>query len=245
MRDKGRPGTWQSWLAVAVGGAGMVGVFALAGGVTGGTRGVAVATAAGTTSSSSTSDTSSSTASDTGGTGPRVVGLTTPRCAMDSLSGAINVSHKFTGPVTLGLFAIADPQSPLVRSFTDTGERATVDLNGVYRGQFTFTTVPEGPSGYLVAVLPPSGTLDPNTQYVESQVVPTCNTVTTTLTDTETDTTTTTTQVTTTLIQFSTVTQRLTITQSSTDTCVWDQTVLDNPVAGAKQPHTLTSSALC
>ncbi|MGH2345783.1 MAG: hypothetical protein ACRDG4_11190, partial [Chloroflexota bacterium] len=76
MRDKARPGAWQSWLAVAVGGAGMVGVFALAGGVTGGERGVPSAVAAGSTSSTD----SSSSASDTSGAGPTVVSLTTPRC---------------------------------------------------------------------------------------------------------------------------------------------------------------------
>jgi hypothetical protein len=202
MRDKASPGTWLSWLTVSVGGAAMVGVFALAGGVGSGQRGVAGAVAA--TSSSSTSTTE---------VGPTVIGISTPSCVSGTLTGAIKVGDKFQGTVTVGLFAISDPAGPLVRSFTDTGLRATVTFTHALRGPFTFATVPEGQGGFLVAVLPPSGTFDAGTQLPESRVIPSCNTVTSTLTNTTTVTALTTTVVTSTYITYVTTTQQVTTSE--------------------------------
>ena len=204
MRDKASPGTWLSWLTVSVGGAAMVGVFALAGGVGSGPRGVASAVAA---------DTSSSATAASGGA-PTVSGISTPTCAGSSLTGAIRVSDKFQGTVTVGLFVISDPKAPVVRSFTDTGLRATVTFNHAFSGPFTFPDVPQGSGGFLIAVIPSSGTIDPNTQLAESQVIPSCNTVTTTLTDTTTVTALTTTNVTTTQVTYVTVTERIVSTTS-------------------------------
>jgi hypothetical protein len=224
MRDKASPGTWLSWLTVSIGGAAMVGVFALAGGVGSGQRGVSAAVAA---------DTSSSSSSATEG-GPTVIGVSTPSCVSGTLTGAIKVSDKFQGTVTVGLFAISDPAGPLVRSFTDTGMRATVTFNHALRGPFTFTTVPEGQGGFLVAVLPPSGTFAAGVQLPESRVIPSCNTVTATLTNTTTVTALTTTVVTSTFITYVTTTQQVT-----TSECVFD--LVHAPVRAGRTPRSQIS----
>jgi hypothetical protein len=167
------------WISVAVVGAVMVSVFFLAGGF-----GSSPSTAALAGSPDAPSATS-----------PRVVSISLNACADTTLSGSVGVADKFTGNLTLGLFALEPSPQHLTRQFVDTTQRATAFSHALL-APFSFTIPAVKAPAYEVVVLPSTGKITATTTLVESQAVPLCNTRTVTSTSTETQTVTITSTVT-------------------------------------------------
>ena len=111
------------WLGVAVGGTAMVSVFFLAGGLGPSRNGVALAG-------------SESTLSDTS---PRVVRISLNACVGTTLSGSVGVDEKYTGRLTLGLFALEPSPQHLTRQFVDTTQRAAAAFSHALLAPFSFS----------------------------------------------------------------------------------------------------------
>jgi hypothetical protein len=164
------------WISVAVVGVVMVTVFFLAGGF-----GSSPSTAALAGSADAPSATS-----------PRVVSISLNACADTTLSGSVGVADKFTGKLTLGLFALEPSPQHLTRQFVDTTQRASAVFRHALLAPFSFIIPVVKAPAYEVVVLPSTGKITATTTLVESQAVPLCNTQTVTTTSTATQTVTTT-----------------------------------------------------
>lgn len=100
-------GSWLGWLGAAVAAIGLLSLFLRVGGL--GSDQSAVALASGRST-------------QTGGS-PRIVSLSLNDCAGPTLSGSVGVGEKFTGQVTLDLFALSPSPQHLTRRFIDTKAR--------------------------------------------------------------------------------------------------------------------------
>jgi hypothetical protein len=160
------------WISVAVVGAVMVSAFFLAGGF-----GSSPSTAALAGSADAPSATS-----------PRVISISLNACADTTLSGSVGVADKFTGNLTLGLFALEPSPQHLTRQFIDSGLRASATFDNGANASFTFSSLPGGAPAYEVVILPSSGKITSKTALIESQAMPPCGTrrVTETATTTQT-----------------------------------------------------------
>jgi hypothetical protein len=190
------------WISVVVLGTVMTGVFFLAGGFGSSPSVVALA---GNASAPVTSS-------------PRVISISLNVCAGTTLSGAVGVADKFTGKLTLGLFALEPSPQHLTRQFVDTTQRATAAFSHALLAPFSFTVPAVKAPAYEVVVLPPTGKITATTTLVESQAVPLCNTQTVTTTATDTQTVTTTSTVTMPPSGDSTIIVSVTGTRTSTST---------------------------